>query len=120
MQIILSEDNAKHLRDKYVVLELDMLKLEENADPVSAFCVVSFDDIQVDDIPQLENHKNLHKKLIENYRKKNWEFCEQALEHLTGCWKGTVDSFYNEIGQRIAKYKQEDPGADWTPVIQKY
>ena len=120
MHIILSEENAKHLEDKYIILELDLVRVDPEKDPVSAFCVISFDDVQVDDIPHLESYTNLHTKLIENYRKKNWEFCEQALEHLVGKWKGTVDSFYNEISQRIAKYKEQDPGEDWDCSIHKY
>lgn len=120
MHIILTEDNAKHLRDKYVVLELDLVRVDPKTDPVSAFCVVSFEDIQVNDIPHLERYTNLHQKLIENYRQRNWDFCEQAIEHLAGRWKGTVDSFYTEISSRIAKYKENDPGENWDPAINKF
>jgi len=120
VHIILTEDNAKHLREKYIVLELDLVRLEENADPVPAFCVVSFDDVSVDDILHIERYQALHGKLIENYRNRNWDFCEQALEHLSGKWKGTVDTFYLEMMKRIAKYKNNDPGEDWDPAIQKF
>ena len=68
----------------------------------------------------IEQNTNLHRKLIENYRKKNWDYCEQAIEHLKGLWNGEVDSFYNEIEQRVAKYKEQDPGADWDAVIHQY
>lgn len=120
MHIILTEENAKLMEEKYIVLELDLIKVAPNKDSVPAFCIISFEDVSVDDLPHLEKFKKLHNKLIENYRKRNWEFCEQALEHLPGRWKGTVDSFYNEISQRIAKYKEQDPGEDWDCSIHKY
>jgi hypothetical protein len=118
MHIILGDDQVDQLQEKYTLLEVDQLCLFEGEGPIQAYCVL--EHIPVDEIPKIEEFASLHKKLMENYSKKDWSFCEQALEHLQGRWGGQVDTFYEEIAQRIAKYKQEDPGADWTPVIQKY
>lgn len=120
MHIILTEENAKLMEEKYIVLELDLIKIAPDQDSVPAFCVISFEDVALEEIPQLEKWKRLHQKLIENYRKRNWDFCEQALEHLPGRWKGTVDSFYREISERIAKYKTQDLSDDWDYTIHKY
>ena len=118
MHIILSGQNAAHLREKYIVLELDQIRLKPNTDPVSAFCVL--EDIPIDELPLLDSHINLHNKLIENYRNKNWDFCEQAIEHLQYKWNKQLESFYLEIASRIAKYRQQDPGKDWDPAINKF
>lgn len=120
MHIILTEENASHLREKYIVLELDLVRLEEDSEPVPAFCVISFDDVAVEDIANIDRYKTLHEKLIKNYRERNWEFCEQALEHLPGKWKGAMDTFYVEMMKRIDKYKKESPSEEWDPAINKY
>lgn len=120
MQIIIGKENAQLIEEKYTVLELDQFKIEPAGPVLTAYCVVGPDDIPLGDINVLDNHKNLHQKLVENFRKKNWDFCEQALEHLHGRWGGTVNSFYDEISQRIAKYKEQDPGPDWNGVYEKY
>ena len=54
-----------------------------------------------------------------NYRKKEWKFCNDALDHLIGSWNGEIDSFYEEIRGRIAKYIEQDPGTDWDATIEK-
>lgn len=118
MHIILGDQNAKVLEEKYTLLELDMLKLEEDGEQVQAYCLL--ENIPVDEIPKLEEFKDLHSNLLKNYRIKNWSYCEQAIEHLHGRWGKQLNSFYDEISQRVAKYKENDPGEDWDPTIQKF
>lgn len=118
MHIILTDENANHLKSKYTLLELDRVKLTPDQDPVTAYCVL--EEIPFEELPKIEEFKNLHIKLMENYRKRNWNFCEQAIEHLHGRWGGQCNSFYDEISQRIAKYKEQEPGKDWDPAIKKY
>ena len=118
MHIILGKENAADLEDKYTLLELDLIKIDERQPALQAYCVL--DDLPADDVLRLEEFTKLHKKLIENYCKQDWNFCEQALDHLKARWGGQIDSFYSEIAQRIAKYKENDPGENWDPAIKKY
>lgn len=111
MHIILGEENALRLNNKYTLLELDLIRVEPNSPPLQAYCVL--EDIPAEDVLRLDEHSRLHQKLIENFRKRNWNFCENAIEHLRGCWGGSVDTFYSEILTRVAKYKENDPGEDW-------
>jgi len=118
MHIILSDETAKTLAKKYTCLPLDVFKLSADTQPVQAYCVL--EDIPITELPKLDEYKTLHENLVVNYKKQNWNFCEQAIEHLNGKWGGQIDSFYAEISQRIAKYKEQDPGKDWDYTIQKY
>jgi len=118
MHIILGDDGFDQLADKYTLLELDQIRFHADEEPVQAYCVL--ENIPVDEVPKLEEFTHLHKKLMENYNKQDWNFCEQALEHLQGRWGGQMNTFYTEISSRIAKYKENSPGADWDPAIQKY
>lgn len=118
MHIILGNANAIELREKYTLLELDMIKYDPDKAAQPAYCVL--ENIPIPELPDLDQFAELHGKLIENYRKRNWNYCEQALEHLMGRWGSQMNSFYTELIQRIAKYKEEDPGEDWDYTIHKY
>jgi len=53
------------------------------------------------------------------YRKRNWRYCEDVIEHLTGKWGGEVDTFYSELFQRIQNLKQMSLAEDWTGRVDK-
>ena len=120
MHIIFGNETAQELAETYTVLELDQIQLEPTGPVLNSYCVIDKDHVQLQDIGKMESIINLHTKLMENYRKKNWSFCEQAVEHLHGTFNGTLNSFYDEISTRIAKYKEQDPGPDWNGVYEKY
>ncbi len=120
MHIIFGSELADELRQKYIVLELDRIRLEENGPVLDSYCVLETNQVSLDEIGKIDSLTRLHSKLMENYRKKDWNFCEQALEHLHGSWKGTVNSFYDVISQRIAKYKEQDPGPEWNGIYEKF
>jgi hypothetical protein len=110
-------DTFADLNSKYTVLELDTIKFDPDHDPLPAYCVL--DNIPLMEMATLENLKNLHANLVSNYKKKDWNFCEQAIEQLIGKWNGEMDSFYAELSARIQTFKQTDPGDDWDGVIFK-
>jgi hypothetical protein len=117
MHIIFGQQSAEQAKEKYTVLELDRIRFEPLGPVIDTYCVI--ESVPLEEIAQLENYQRLHSKLMENYRRKDWNFCEQALEHLHGRWGGVANSFYDEISNRIAKYKQQDPGDDWDGIYEK-
>jgi hypothetical protein len=56
---------------------------------------------------------------MSNYKKRNWKYCQDALEHLQGKWKGELDSFYQDMANRVTGYQKHEPGVDWEPVIDR-
>lgn len=115
MNIVLGRERVQDLVGKYVVLALDSFQVPGHQEPVVSYCVV--ENTPISDLKNLDNLINLHEKLIANYHKKNWNFCEQALEHLMGRWNGELDSFYRDLSGRVSKYRDQDPGPEWTGVI---
>lgn len=114
MQIIFGSDNIEKLQEKYMVLELDTVETKPG-ETQTAYAVI--EQLNINDIPELEQFKNLHSKLMENYRKKNWNFCEQAIDHLKNRWSGELKSFYDILGKRIKDYQETDPGEDFDGVV---
>lgn len=101
---------------KYTALELDTFCMP-NGSRHTACCII--ENIPIDELPQTENLKQLHGKLIANYGQRRWDFCEQAIEQLMGRWGGEVDSFYVDLKNRIDQLKGMNLDDTWTPVIIK-
>jgi hypothetical protein len=120
MNIIIGHDEATRASEKYLVLELDTIQLAPDQEEFTAYCVISNESVPLQEIPTLANMEDLHKNLLKNYKLKNWNFCEQAIEHLLGKWKGELDTFYTEIAARVTKYKEQDPGDEWNGIYKKY
>jgi len=99
MQIIFGRENAEKLREKYTVLDLETL--EKDGHTLEVFCLIPGDKISIGDLPQLESWVKLHHDFLHGYHTKQWEYCRQCIEHLTGKFGGEVDSFYSIILERI-------------------
>jgi hypothetical protein len=99
MNIIFGRENAEELRQKYTVLDLETV--EKDGVSLEVFCLIPADKIGIPDMPQLENWVKLHHEFLEGYKKKEYNYCRQCIEHLRGQFGGEVDTFYDEILRRI-------------------
>ena len=117
MNIIFGRENAISLGEKYTLLELDTFKIGAEDQLITVFCAV--ENIPLLDMPKVESMKALHENLLINYRKKDWNYCTQALEHLEGFWGHDLDTFYSSIKARIADYSEHDPDLGWDGTIDR-
>lgn len=114
MYIVLDKENAiEQLRSKYLLLELDTLDIPGEG-PVTSYAVISSENITLEEVQVLHKLEELHTALMKNYRKKDWNFCRQAIEHLRGKFKGEIDSFYDELEKRINELAEIDLPESWT------
>jgi hypothetical protein len=117
MYIIFGQDQADVISQNHTVLELDTFRFMPDNVIQTAYTVV--ENIPIEELPRLSFQKELHHNLMENYRKGDWNFCEQAIEQLIGAFGGEIDTFYAELQTRIDHYKNNDPEELWDPVIEK-
>lgn len=117
MNIIFGRDQAAALSEKYTVLELDTIRFSTSGTELTAFCVV--ESIPILDMPKVESMKNLHENLMIEYRKRNWNYCDQALDYLTGFWGHDVDTFYDNLRARVKEYAETEPDESWDGVVEK-
>ena len=115
MNIIFGREQAASLDSKYTVLELDTIRFGVDSDIVTAFCIV--ENVPILDMPKVEKMKELHANLMIEYRKQNWNYCEQALEHLVGRWNHEVDTFYDNINKRINECKEQELNDNWWIIV---
>jgi hypothetical protein len=105
------------LPDNYTMLELDTFILPPDGKKVTSYCVV--DKVALHDFAVLDTYKQVHADLIQAYRDRNWEFCEQAITGLTGRWNGDLDTFYDNLISRVRQLKDNPPDDYWTGYIVK-
>lgn len=111
---IIFKSNVSALEGKYTVLDLDTFRLPDGSEH-TACCVV--ENIPITELPHTENLRLLHASLIENFGKQRWNLCEQAIAQLKGRWGGELDTFYENLTQRIDVLKTQTLAPNWSPVI---
>jgi hypothetical protein len=112
---IIFGDERKDLPDNYTILELDQFRFPGDDKIVTAYCVV--EDIPLGDFTTLDAYIKIHHDLMEQYRTRNWDYCQNAIKELTGYWNGALDSFYENLGQRVEKFIEDPPGDNWDGVM---
>ena len=115
MNIIFGENTAALAREKYTVLELDTFKFIGLDQPVKTYAVL--ERIPLEEMSTLDKFQSLHSNLIVEYQKRNWDYCKDAIEKLTGQWHGELDTFYVELSDRIQLLKTQSLSDDWNGVI---
>lgn len=112
---IIFGDAVKQIPNSYTVLELDTIRIAPGNQQFKTYCVI--EKIPLAEFPIAETNQKIHADLIENYKKQNWKFCEDAIAALRGKWNGEMDSFYDDIGQRIIDYKDNSPEPGWDGTL---
>jgi hypothetical protein len=118
MYIVVGDD-VNQLDEKYITFELDTIRYSPDQEPVTSYCVITNEHVPLTDVNRIDEFKQLHNKLLENYKKRNWKFCIDALEHLKGRFKGEMDSFYDDMEKRCQVFQQFEPPQDWDGVYDK-
>lgn len=99
MEIIFGRENAEKLREKYTVLDLETV--EKDGVSLEVFCLIPADKISLSEMPTLDGWVKLHHEFLNGYHTKQYDYCLQCIEHLRGKFGGEVDTFYDEIENRI-------------------
>lgn len=119
MQVIFGEEQKELLSDRFTILELDTFKESNMDEPITAYAVISADNINLDDVTLLDNLMRLHNTMMLEYRKRNWDYCHQALEHLKGKWNKDLDSFYDAFHSRIQELEKSKLPDSWDGIVYK-
>ncbi len=115
MNIMFEDSITDEIRTRYTLLPLDTFHFVTAQKTSTAYCLIENTPIQ--EMFSVDQYLDLHQNLVKNYYLRNWNYCEQAIEHLLGRWNGELDSFYKEINSRVQHFKEQDPGPDWTGII---
>ena len=117
MNIIFDCPQVEELKQRHTVLELDSFWLPNIEHPVKSWCVV--ETVPIVEIDTIEHYAALHDQLINHYKQKNWQVCQDAIALLIGRWGGELDSFYRHLNGRIVDLSQQQLPESWDGAIVK-
>jgi len=115
MNIIFGDNVAELAREKYTVLELDTFLIQDRDQIATAYAVV--EKIPLQEMATLDRYQDLHHNLVKEYRKRNWEYCEDAIKHLQGRWNTELDTFYSDLYDRVQGLKSQSLDDSWTGFV---
>ena len=114
---IIFGDALETVPERYTVLELDTLRIPPDNTTRTAYCIV--ENLPLADFSRIEALQKVHADLISNYRLREWNYCEKAIEGLQGCWNGELKTFYDSLLTRVLHYKESPPPEDWDGSVIK-
>jgi hypothetical protein len=120
MEILFGNKEIDTIRanSQYTVLELDTIQVTPNHETETAYCLIS--DLTIEDMVDLEKKKQMHHDMMDLYKHAQWQQCRELALALRGSWQGAVDSFYDEILQRLTDLEQRPIAHDWTGVYRAW
>lgn len=103
--------HQRHLvPDSYTVLELDTFRTQSGMRE-TVYCVI--ENIPLQDFPVLDAYVKVHHDLMQAYRDRDWQYCQSAISGLMGRWNGELDSFYQDLADRVANLCEQIVDEDW-------
>jgi len=99
MQIIWNQEAAERLKNSHTVLELETF--EVRGAPVTTYCVLSADQIPLEELLMLGNYTELHAGFVKAMKENDYKLCKDISEHLLGKFSGELDSFYEIILEKL-------------------
>lgn len=117
MNIIFAGPEVEELREKYTVLELDTFTMPPDGHRATAYALI--ENISIDQIHRTSEFTDLHHNLMQNYKRQNWKYCEDAIEHLLPFWNGELRTFYEALSTRISVLKTQELGPEWDGTLKK-
>ena len=94
MQIVFNRVNADQLREKYTVLELEAVTVNDQV--LEAFCVIPVEHIAME-MATLEYNVSLHEQLVYAIKNNHTDACMSIIPDLLGKFGGELDSFYEIV-----------------------
>jgi hypothetical protein len=112
---IIFGSTAQEIPNSFTVLELDTFRMVKENRTDTAYCVV--EKVPLTELAMLDAYKKIHADLVQYYRQRQWNYCENAIEGLMGRWNGELDTFYSDLLTRVIKFKENEPPADWDGTL---
>jgi hypothetical protein len=77
------------------------------------------ENIPLGDFPVVDAYVKVHHDMMQSYRDQNWDYCESAINGLTGKWNGELDTFYQIMFDRVSLLRTQTLEPEWDGTIEK-
>ena len=112
VKTIIGSDTAKELGDDYAILEIDKIAVKGKTEGVTIYSVLGdFDWWNSNSHIAVESQQ--HDKMINMYRRKQFDHASLLCEQLRGCFLGQMTDYYDIWIDRCEEMKTKDLPEDW-------
>jgi adenylate cyclase len=112
VKTIIGSDTAKELGDDYAILEIDKIAVKGKTEGVTIYSVLGdFDWWNSNSHIAMESQQ--HDKMINMYRRKQFDHASLLCEQLRGCFLGQMTDYYDIWIDRCEEMKTKDLPEDW-------
>jgi adenylate cyclase len=108
VKIVIGPKTAEYVREKYQVVELDLIAVKGKTEPVKVYTVLEkFDD----------KAEFAHEKFLSAYRLGAWNRAHAMAQAMRGIWGGQLTAYYDMMADRIEDIQKNPPSQkDWDGV----
>lgn len=104
---------------QFATLPLDLVRVVGRARPEQVHVLLGDETLAAD--ADFRAFRALHNRMLETYRAREWATAQDLLKQLTGDSHETTVKYglarlYSIYGERIAGYRENDPGPEWDGV----
>ena len=117
MYVIPGKAAARTLEDRYVVIEIDTIRVKGREEVIPIYTVLETEKIFLK-LEQIENAIKMHNEMREFYKAKNWDAAETAITWLKTQFNEELNSYYDIILDRINEYRNQELPDDWQGIYE--
>ena len=117
MYVIPGKEAADTLADRYVVIELDAVRIKGTEEVTPIYTILETEKIFLK-LEQIDNAVKMHNEMRDFYKAKNWAAAETAITWLKTQFGGELNSYYDIILDRINEYKNQELPDDWQGIYE--
>jgi len=112
---VVGENTEPKVRD-FALVEMDLIRVKGKTVPVRIFGLLGSREFAQTE--EFKAHKLHHDALLAAYRARDWDTAERELANCRATSVGQdVPNLYNMFEERIAQFRENDPGEGWDGVF---
>src|SRR5215468_5967759 len=114
--IILGSRTAEKAKEKFALLELDLIAVKGKTEPETIYALLGRDDIASD--ARFQELRKLYSTMLYCYRSRDWEGAREAVELCRASEnKFGLTALFDLYWTRIEAFRESAPPADWAGVF---
>jgi adenylate cyclase len=113
--IVIGQETAFAVKDRFALLELDLLAVKGKVEGVRIFTALGTIDLARS--ADFKAVAGRHAAMLMNYRAQDWDAAEADIAGLRGVFDGAMDGYYAIFAERIQLYRADPPGPGWDGVF---
>ena len=117
LPLVIGSRTAEKAKEKFATMEIDLIQVKGKKEPEAVFAVLGRAGAEQE--PGWTELRELNARMLENYRKQNWDEALSLIARARKVRDGfDVSGLYDMYVERIEAYRANPPPPDWDGVYE--